>query len=194
MGKDKIEREQDERVAPAGDTHTDIVDDAAASPASDTVQDAGSDVDNRETESAYWERQLAAEKDKLLRTAAEYANYRARTEREKAAIYANAVSDTINEIIPIADNIDRALDASKNAPEEFRKGLEMISNQLAKSFEKLNITSFGKPGDAFDPEFHNAISSIDSEELESDTIAVVYQKGYKIGDKIIRHAMVQTVN
>ena len=137
---------------------------------------------------------IEAEKEKLLRTAAEYANFRARSEREKAGIYANAVSDTINEIIPIADNIDRAIEASKNAPEEFRKGLEMISAQLKKSFEKLNITSFGEVGEPFDPEFHNAISSVDSDELESDTIAVVYQKGYKVGDKIIRHAMVQTVN
>ena len=109
-------------------------------------------------------------------------------------MYANAVSDTISEILPIADNIDRAIEASGNAPEEFRKGLEMISNQIAKSLEKLNITVFGEVGDRFDPEFHNAISSIDSDELDSDTIAVVYQKGYKIGDKIIRHAMVQTVN
>ncbi len=137
---------------------------------------------------------LEEEKEKLLRTAAEYANYRTRSEREKAAVYANAVSDTVSEILPIADNIDRALEASKNAPEEFRKGLEMIANQIAKSLEKLNITAFGEVGDTFDPEFHNAISSVDSDELESDTIAVVYQKGYKIGDKIIRHAMVQTVN
>lgn len=140
------------------------------------------------------EKQLAAEKDKLLRTAAEYANFRARSEREKANIYANAVSDTIKELIPIADNIDRAIEASKNAPDEFRKGLEMIANQLSMTFEKLNITSFGAVGETFDPEFHNAISSVDNDELESDTIAVVYQKGYKVGDKIIRHAMVQTVN
>ncbi len=147
-----------------------------------------------EDKTAQLEKALAAEKDKLLRTAAEYANYRARTEREKAGIYANAVSDTITEIIPIADNIERALEASKNAPEEFRKGLEMISNQLGKTFEKLNITSFGEVGEPFDPQFHNAISSTDSDELESDTIAAVFQKGYKVGDKIIRHAMVQTVN
>ena len=89
------------------------------------------------------EDQLAAEKEKLLRTAAEYANFRSRTEREKLSIYSNAVSDTIKELLPIADSIDRAIDASKDAPEEFRKGLEMISNQLAKTFEKLNITSFG---------------------------------------------------
>ena len=140
------------------------------------------------------EDQLAAEKEKLLRTAAEYANFRSRTEREKLAIYSNAVSDTIKELLPIADSLDRAQDASKDAPAEFRKGLEMISNQLAKTFEKLNITSFGEVGDTFDPELHNAISSTDSDELESDTIAMVYQKGYKVGDKIIRHCMVQTVN
>ena len=70
----------------------------------------------------------------------------------------------------------------------------MISNQLGKTFEKLNITSFGEVGEPFDPQFHNAISSTDSDELESDTIAAVFQKGYKVGDKIIRHAMVQTVN
>lgn len=137
---------------------------------------------------------LAAEKDKLLRTAAEYANYRTRTEKEKSAIYTNAVSDTVKEILPIADNIERAIEASQNAPEEYRKGLELISNQLARTFEKLDITSFGEVGEQFDPEFHNAISSTDSDELESDTIAKVFQKGYKIGDKIIRHAMVQTVN
>ncbi|MBQ1546170.1 MAG: nucleotide exchange factor GrpE [Clostridia bacterium] len=140
------------------------------------------------------EEELRTAKENLLRTAAEYANFRTRTEREKAAIYANATSDAVKEIIPIADNIDRALEASKNAPEEYRKGLDMIAAQLAKSFEKLNITSFGEVGEAFDPEYHNAISSVDSDELESDTIAMVYQKGYKIGDKIIRHAMVQTVN
>lgn len=148
----------------------------------------------KEDKTSELEKALAAEKEKLLRTAAEYANFRSRSEREKAGIYANAVSDTIMEIIPIADNIDRALEASKNAPEEYRKGLEMIAAQLKKSFEKLNIESFGAVGDPFDPEFHNAISSTDSEELESDTIALVYQKGYKVGDKIIRHAMVQTVN
>ena len=140
------------------------------------------------------EAQLAAEKEKLLRTAAEYANFRSRTEREKLGIYSNAVSDTIKELLPIADSLDRARESSKDAPEEFKKGLEMINNQLLKAFEKLNITSFGEVGQVFDPELHNAISSVDNDEMESDTIAMVYQKGYKTGDKIIRHCMVQTVN
>lgn len=159
--------------------------------------EAAADCENTDGEASKvseLENLLKEEKEKLLRTAAEYANFRSRTEREKAGIYANAVSDTVSELLPIADSVDRALQASENAPEEFRKGLEMISNQLAKSFEKLNITAFGEAGEEFNPELHNAISSIDSDELESDTIAMVYQKGYKVGDKIIRHCMVQTVN
>lgn len=159
--------------------------------------EAAADTENADEEASKiseLENKLKEEKEKLLRTAAEYANFRSRTEREKAGIYANAVSDTVSELLPIADSVDRALQASENAPEEFKKGLEMISNQLSKSFEKLNITSYGEVGDAFDPELHNAISSVDSDELESDTIAMVYQKGYKVGDKIIRHCMVQTVN
>ena len=86
------------------------------------------------------------------------------------------------------------MQASQNAPEEFRKGLEMMFTQLQKCFEKLNISSFGEVGEDFDPQLHNAISSVDNSELKSDTIALVYQKGYKVGDKIIRHCMVQTVN
>jgi len=140
------------------------------------------------------EKQIAEEKEKLLRTAAEYANYRSRTEREKAAIYANAVSDTIKELLPFADSLDRALEASQNAPEEFKKGLDMMYSQVQKAFEKLNISSFGEIGEDFDPELHNAISSVENDELKSDTIAMVYQKGYKVGDKIIRHCMVQTVS
>ncbi|MBQ3693016.1 MAG: nucleotide exchange factor GrpE [Clostridia bacterium] len=160
----------------------------------ETAQTAEETVTEEAAKIADLEAQLAAEKEKLLRTAAEYANFRSRTEREKAAIYANAVSDTVSELLPIADSVDRAIQLSANAPEEFKKGLEMISNQLAKSFEKLNITAFGEVGEEFNPELHNAISSVDSDELESDTIALVYQKGYKVGDKIIRHCMVQTVN
>ena len=189
MGMDSKEKETE------GQTAENIAENNAEDVTEETdAQETVQQEDTADDKTEELQKALEAEKDKLLRTAAEYANYRARTEREKAGIYANAVSDTINEIIPIADNIDRAIDASRNAPEEFRKGLEMIAAQLAKSFEKLNITSFGEVGETFDPEFHNAISSVDSDELESDTIALVYQKGYKVGDKIIRHAMVQTVN
>mgnify|MGYP002239781130 CR=1 FL=1 len=83
---------------------------------------------------------------------------------------------------------------SEDADPDIIKGIELISNQLAKSFEKLKIESYGKAGDAFDPNLHNAVSKIEDENLGADTIAAVYQTGYKIGDKIIRHAMVQVAN
>lgn len=186
MAKNKTEPQQEEQTV---DTE-EVVETAEAQAESATAEE----VDEKDAKLAELEGQLNAEKEKLLRTAAEYANFRSRTEREKAGIYANAVSDTVKELLPIADSLDRAIAASADAPEEFKKGLEMISNQLAKSFEKLNITAFGEVGEEFNPELHNAISSVDSDELESDTIAMIYQKGYKVGDKIIRHCMVQTVN
>ena len=186
MADEEIKEQQEAAEAAAAEEITEEV--------TETTETKETAVDESAEKIKALEAQLAAEKEKLLRTAAEYANFRSRSEREKLGIYANAVSDTIKELLPIADSLDRARESSKDAPEEFRKGLEMINNQLLKAFEKLNITSFGEVGDVFDPELHNAISSVDNDEMDSDTIAMVYQKGYKTGDKIIRHCMVQTVN
>ena len=96
--------------------------------------------------------------------------------------------------MPVADSVRMALDNLKDADPEIIKGIELISNQLDKSFEKLKIEQYGKTGDEFDPNLHNAVSMVDSDELKSNQIAQVFQTGYKIGDKIIRHAMVQVVN
>ena len=129
-----------------------------------------------------------------LRVLAEYDNYRKRTANEKLQTYGNAVSDTVQAILPIADNIDRALAFENTDLESFKKGVEMIANQFGQALDKLNISSFGEVGDAFDPELHQAIGMVDSDELESNVIANVFQKGYKLGDKVIRLAMVQVTN
>lgn len=100
----------------------------------------------------------------------------------------------VSSFFPVADSVTLALANLKDADPDIIKGIELISNQLAKSFEKLKIESYGKAGDAFDPNLHNAVSKIEDENLGADTIAAVYQTGYKIGDKIIRHAMVQVAN
>jgi len=133
------------------------------------------------------EDELSAQKDKYMRLAAEYDNYRKRTANEKP-------SKACIELLPVADSVTLALANLKDADPDIIKGIELISNQLAKSFEKLKIESYGKAGDAFDPNLHNAVSKIEDENLGADTIAAVYQTGYKIGDKIIRHAMVQVAN
>ncbi len=138
--------------------------------------------------------ELASQNDKFLRLAAEYDNYRKRTANEKLSIYDDATAKAVAEILPVADSVAMALESLKDADPEILKGVELISNQLAKSFEKLRIESYGKQGDAFDPNIHNAISKIDDENLGENTIAQVFQTGYKIGDRIIRHAMVQVAN
>ncbi len=194
MADKDTEPQKEEQISDAANTEPAADAAVEETTVDNTANNVSEELSEDAAKIAEIEKQLADEKEKLLRTAAEYANFRSRTEREKAAIYANAVSDTVKELLPIADSLDRAIQASANAPEEFKKGLEMMYSQLTKSFEKLNISAFGEVGEEFNPELHNAISSVDSDELESDTIAMVYQKGYKVGDKIIRHCMVQTVN
>lgn len=129
-----------------------------------------------------------------LRVLAEYDNYRKRTAQEKLATYGNAVADTVKSILPVADNMDRALSLENGDLESFKKGVEMIANQFSQAFEKLNIVPFGEVGDNFDPELHQAIGMVDSEDVESGCVAAVFQKGYKLNDKVIRPAMVQVAN
>ncbi len=140
------------------------------------------------------EDEIASQKDKYMRLAAEYDNYRKRTANEKLSIYDDATAKAVTELLPVADSVQMALENLKNADPEILKGIELISNQLAKSFEKLKIESYGKTGDEFDPNIHNAISKVEDENLGKNSIAAVFQMGYKIGDKIIRHAMVQVAN
>lgn len=140
------------------------------------------------------QKEFESYKQNHLRILAEYDNYRKRTANEKTQIYGNAVSDTLSSILPVADNIDRALAQENAGAEDFRKGVEMIASQFSSSFEKLGVTIVGQIGETFNPEIHNAVSHIDSEELGDNVIAAVFQKGYKLGDKVIRHAMVQVAN
>ena len=137
--------------------------------------------------------ELAAEKDKYLRLAAEYDNFRKRTQKEKEASYANGKADTIGKFLPIYDNLERALNQpTEDAP--YKKGVEMTMAELEKIFQGLGVSAYGQAGDAFDPNLHNAVAHIEDEALGENVIAAVYQKGYKLGDRVVRHAMVQVAN
>ena len=140
--------------------------------------------------------ELKAEKEKYIRLYAEYDNYRKRTANEKTQTYNNATADAVKELLPLADSMTQALAQfeGKEVPEEFRKGIELIAQQLGKCFEKLKIEPFGEVGDTFDPELHNAVSMTEDDSLPENSLSAVYQKGYKLGDKIIRHAMVVVAN
>ena len=130
--------------------------------------------------------------DKYLRMAAEYDNFRRRSREEHTACYENALSDTVAELLPIIDNLERATIYSD--AEKVRDGLVMIEKSVAAVFEKLGITELGKVGEKFDPNLHNAVMHIDDESYGEGEIVEVFQKGYKKGNKIIRFAMVKTAN
>ena len=140
-----------------------------------------------------WEEKYNAERDAHLRVAAEFDNFRKRTIKEKEASYGNGKADAVAKMLPIYDNLERAL----NQPTEdaaYKKGVEMTMNELLKIFGTLGVEVFGNVGDAFDPNLHNAVMHIDSDELEENTLSQVFQKGFKIGEKIVRFAMVQVAN
>ena len=140
-----------------------------------------------------WEEKYNAERDAHLRVAAEFDNFRKRTVKEKEASYGNGKADAVAKMLPVYDNLERAL----NQPTEdaaYKKGVEMTMNELTKIFTTLGVEIFGNVGDEFDPNLHNAVMHIDSEELGENTIAQVFQKGFKIGEKVVRFAMVQVAN
>lgn len=140
-----------------------------------------------------WEEKYNAERDAHLRVAAEFDNFRKRTAKEKEASYGNGKADAIAKLLPVYDNLERAL----NQPTEdaaFKKGVEMTMTELQKIFTGLGVEIFGQPGDAFDPNVHNAVMHTESEEFPENTISQVFQKGFKLGDKIVRFAMVQVAN
>ena len=133
------------------------------------------------------------EHNNFLRLAAEYDNFRKRSQKEKDMSYTNGKADTLSKLLPVYDNLERAM----NQPTEdaaYKKGVEMTMQGLVKIFSDLGVEVYGEIGDAFDPNLHNAVMHIESEDLGENTIAQVFQKGFKAGEKVIRFAMVQVAN
>lgn len=139
------------------------------------------------------EKELADEKEKYLRLDAEYYNYRTRSLKEKQDAYDNALTKAVTEVLSVIDNFERALTA-ECADANFKKGVEMIFRQYTAILEKLGVKEIEAEGKPFDPNFHNAVSQITDENLGENTVAAVLQKGYIMGNKVIRHAMVTVAN
>ena len=139
------------------------------------------------------EQKLAAEHDGYLRLAAEYDNFRKRSQREKDGIYADARAATVEKFLPVYDNLERAL-SQQTADEAFKKGVEMTMNQLVSVFDTLGVKPFGAAGEAFDPALHNAVMHCEDEALGENVIAEVFQKGFLLGEKVVRFAMVKVAN
>ena len=138
--------------------------------------------------------QMAALNDQHLRLAAEYENYRKRTTREKETIYQDAKIDTISKFLEVYDNLERAATQEGDEDNAHKKGMVMIFNQLIAVLEKMGVTIEDPKGQPFDPEKHNAVMHIEDENLGENTVATVFQKGFLLGDKVIRFATVQVAN
>lgn len=135
-------------------------------------------------------------KDKFLRVSAEYENFRKRTQKEKESLYADGKAACAQSFLPLADNMDRALEAAKaeDAENPIVKGMEMIFRQFEDILKSLSIEAIPAVGEQFDPEKHNAVMHVEDEETEANTIVEEFQKGYKMGDKVLRHSMVKVAN
>lgn len=194
-------------TAPEGETDTATTDTAADTTTADTTTDSGtgkakkSDVKRLKAEvealtAALAEKDaaLAEAEDKHLRLMAEYDNFRRRSKEEKGAVYSEAVSDAVTELLPLFDNLERAAKFTTGDAAGAAKGVEMILSSVPAILEKLGVTSFGEEGDSFDPNIHNAVMHEEDSSLGEGVITDVFQKGYRHGDRVIRFAMVKVVN
>lgn len=136
--------------------------------------------------------EVSALKDRLMRLSAEYDNFRKRTSKEKENIYTEACADVLKEILPVLDNLERAISVEGSA-EDLKKGIELTINQFKSSFEKLGVEEIASDGE-FDPNFHNAVMHEEDENLGKNQVGEVFLKGYKKGNKVLRHSMVKVVN
>ena len=164
----------------------DVKQEAAAEPEETAVDPLLSELESLKD-------QVAGQEDKYLRLAAEYDNYRKRTAKEKESLWTDVKADTAGAFLPVYDNLERAL-KQDTADEAFKKGVEMTMNQLKTVLEKLGITEIEALGQPFDPALHNAVMHIEDENFGENTVAEVFQAGFRLGDKVVRFAMVKVAN
>ncbi len=185
-----VENEEKEILAEEEMTETNIPDAEAAEASKE--EESASDAQGAETPPDLSGR-VAELEDQLLRKIAEFDNYRNRTLREKDEIGLNVRIQCVAELLPVLDNFERAL-AIGCSDEGFFKGVQLIFSSLSASFAKMGVEEIPAEGRAFDPELHYAVGRVENPELGPNTVAAVMQKGYRMGGKVVRHAMVAVAN
>lgn len=158
------------------------------------AKEENAETDEMEKETEKLKKELEASKEAHIRTLAEYDNFRKRTQKEKDAIYSESKANILTQLLPVIDNFDRAAMNSDADYESYKKGVEMMFSGFLDTMKKLGLESFGEKGEQFDPNFHNAVMHCEDEELEENVITDVFSKGYKLGDKVLRPAMVKVAN
>lgn len=163
-------------------------------PEEEVVQTQESEQEGTPEQQAEPEKEAASQQDdRFLRLAAEYENYRRRTAKEKESIWNDAKAEAVIAFLPVYDNLERAL-KQETTDEAYKKGVEMTMTQLKTVLEKLGITEIEAQGQPFDPTLHNAVMHVEDENFGENTVAEVFQAGFRLGDKVIRFAMVKVAN
>ncbi|MCL2311583.1 MAG: nucleotide exchange factor GrpE [Firmicutes bacterium] len=136
---------------------------------------------------------LKSMEDRYVRLAAEYKNYQERSKKEKMAIRIDSLSEAVENILPVIDDLERAYYAASSAGDDYKKGIEMVQKRFNSTLKEMGVESFGEKNEEFNPEIHNASSHLEGDKNDKTIISEVYQKGYKINEKLIRPAMVQVI-
>ena len=186
----KREKDQEQKAAQAASEHAE-----SAEVPEDIVPEepAAGTQDPLPEELEHLKASLSAKEEQYLRLAAEYDNFRKRSQKEKESIYADAKADALTAFLPVYDNLERAL-KQETADEAYAKGVQMTMTQLKTVLEKLGVEEIPAQGESFDPNVHNAVMHMEDEALGENTVVEVFQAGFKMGEKVIRHAMVKVAN
>ncbi len=173
--KEKIENEE-----------TTPVEEAASEETEEVLEETKETIEKEKYDELY---------DKYLRTLAEYDNFKKRTQKEKEEMFSLAVAGTIENLLPVADNLDRAISAIKDGEStEFSEGVKLVSKQFYEILEKIGVSEIKAVGEQFDPNIHNAVMHVEDENVDSNVITEEFMKGYKYKDRVIRHSMVKVAN
>ncbi len=191
--KKKNDQAREPEVNPECEGAAQAAEETAAESTVETAAEQEAPETKEDTEVKKLRSELEAEKDKYLRLLAEYDNFRKRSQKEKDNLYTEIRAETVGKFLPVYDNLERALN-QPTVDEAYKKGVEMTMGGLIEVMEKLGVQAFGDVGDTFDPNMHNAVMHCEDENLGENVLAEVFQKGFRVGDKVVRFAMVRVAN
>ena len=166
---------------------------AESAEAAEAAENPQAPVEAQPSEAEVLQKKLDEEHDQFLRLAAEYDNFRKRSRKEREALYTDVRAETVKKFLPVFDNLERAL-AHETADEQYKKGVELTMSELRKIMAGLGVEEFGVAGEPFDPNAHNAVMHTEDEALGENVVAEVFQRGFRIGEKVIRFAVVKVAN
>lgn len=187
MDKEKMQKQTEETVE-----NTEVKEENNAEETVETVEENKEPTMEEKLEEA--QKQAKDNLDKYIRQLAEFENFRKRSNSEKTAMYSNGVRDTVEKLLPVIDNFERAVEAADDKEDPMYKGVEMILKQFMEILENLGVKEIPSKGEPFDPNVHSAVMHIDDESCDENVVVEVFQKGYTLGDKVIRPSMVKVAN